>query len=87
MKDHVGEELVHVDDGDEEAEYVDDKMTSGGQVDMSTTVCRLSYLVREAKSHSGSWDRLLERTAGEKESANLSRKTMHCNSYGWMCLL
>ena len=39
MKDHVGEELVHVDDGDEEAEYVDDKMTSGGQV------CRLSYLV------------------------------------------
>ena len=38
MKDHVGEELVHVDDGDEEAEYVDDKMTSGGQV------CRLSFL-------------------------------------------
>jgi len=27
MKDHVGEELVHVDDGDEEAEYVNDKLT------------------------------------------------------------
>ena len=27
MKDHVGEELVHVDDGDEEAEYVNDKFT------------------------------------------------------------
>ena len=27
MKDHVGEELVHLDDGDEEAEYVDDQLT------------------------------------------------------------
>ena len=26
MKDHVGEELVHVDDGDEEAEYVHYKL-------------------------------------------------------------